>query len=105
MFESLKEETVYLKVENKNKKEILKVVSENQHYKNNEIPRTINDSFEPENKTQSEANVSTKPDMSPENYHDAKVTQNSQPVRSKRNNPKEKEPMNSEDKKNLIYFR
>ena len=92
-------------MENKNKTEILKVLSENQHYKNNEIPRTINDSFKPENKTQSEANVSTKPDVSPGNYHDARVTQNSQPVRSKRNNHKEKYSMNSEDIKNLIYFR
>ena len=33
--------------------------------------------------------------MSPENDHDATVTQNSEPVRSKRNNHKEKEPMTS----------
>ena len=71
---------------------LIKVLSGNQSYKNDEIPRMIND---PENKTQSKGNVSTKPDMSPENDHDATVTQNSEPVRSKRNNHKEKEPMTS----------
>ena len=71
---------------------LIKVLSGNQRYKNDEIPRMIND---PENKTQSKGNVSTKPDMSPENDHDATVTQNSEPVRSKRNNHKEKEPMTS----------
>ena len=71
---------------------LIKVLSGNQRYKNDEISRMIND---PENKTQSKGNVSTKPDMSPENDHDATVTQNSEPVRSKRNNHKEKEPMTS----------
>ena len=71
---------------------LIKVLSGNQRYKNDEIPRMIND---PENKTQSKGNVSTKPDMSPENDHDATVTQNSEPVQSKRNNHKEKEPMTS----------
>ena len=56
---------------------LIKVLSGNQRYKNDEIPRMIND---PENKTQSKGNVSTKPDMSPENDHDATVTQNSEPV-------------------------
>ena len=50
---------------------------ENQHYKNNEIPKMINDSFDPEKKTKSKGNVSTKPDMSPGNDHDTTVTQNS----------------------------
>ena len=71
---------------------LIKVLSGNQRYKNDEIPRMING---PENKTQSKGNVSTKPYMSPENDHDATVTQNSEPVRSKRNNHKEKEPMTS----------
>ena len=71
---------------------LIKVLSGNQRYKNDEIPRMING---PENKTQSKGNVSTKPDMSPENDHDATVTQNSEPVQSKRNNHKEKEPMTS----------
>ena len=65
----------------------------------------INDSLNPENKTQSKANVSTKPDMSPGNDHDTTVTQNSESVGSKRNNHKEKEPTASEDKINHIYFR
>ena len=50
---------------------LIKVLSGNQRYKNDEIPRMIND---PENKTQSKGNVSTKSDMSPENDHDATVT-------------------------------
>ena len=63
LFESLKEEIVYLRAESKNKTEIIKVLSENRRYKNDEIPRMINDSLNPENKTQSKANVSTKPDV------------------------------------------
>ena len=105
MFESSKEEIVYLISENKNKTEIIKVLSENQRYKNGKIPRMINDSFDPENKTQSKGNVSTKSDMLPGNYYDTTVTQNSESAQSKRNNYKEKEPTNSEDKKNHIYFR
>ena len=60
-FDSLKEEIVYLRAKNKNKTEIMTVLLENQHYKNVEIPRMINDSFDPENKIQSKGNVSTKP--------------------------------------------
>ena len=99
LFESLKEEIVYLRAESKNKTGIIKVLSENRRYKNDEIPRMINDSLNPENKTQSKANVSTKPD------HDTTVKQNSESVGSKRNNHKEKEPTASEDKINHIYFR
>ena len=51
LFESIKEEIVYLRAENKNKTETIKVLSENQRYKNNEIPRMIINSFDPENKT------------------------------------------------------
>ena len=80
LFESIKEKIVYLRTENKNKTETIKVLSENQRYKNNEIPRMINDSFDPENKTQSKGNVSKKPDMSPGNDHDTTMTQNSEPV-------------------------
>ena len=104
LFESLKEEIVYLRAESKNKTEIIKVLSENRRYKNDEIPRMINDSLNPENKTQSKANVSTKPDMSPGNDHDTTVTQNSESVGSKRNNHKEKEPTASEDKKNIFIL-
>ena len=64
----------------------------------------INDSFDPENNAQSKGNVSTKLDMLPGNFHDTTVTQNSEPVRSKRNNHKEIEPTTSKDK-NHIYFR
>ena len=64
----------------------------------------INDSFDPENNAQSKGNVSTKLDMLPGNFHDTTVTQNSEPVRSKINNPKEIEPTTSKDK-NHIYFR
>ena len=39
-----------------------------------------NDSFDPENKTQSKTNVSTRPNMSPRYDHDKTVTQNSEPV-------------------------
>ena len=39
-----------------------------------------NDSFELESKSQSKANVSTKPNMSLGNDHDTTVTQNSEPV-------------------------
>ena len=63
-----------------------------------------NDSLNPENKTQSKANVSTKPDMSPGNDHDTTVTQNSESVGSKKNNHKEKEPTASEDKKNIFIL-
>ena len=62
LFESLKEEIVYLRAESKNKTGI-KVLSEKRRYKNDEIPRMIKDSLNPENKTQSKANVSTKPDV------------------------------------------
>ena len=103
LFPSLKEEIVYLRAENKNKIEIIKVLSEKPRYRNDEIPRMINDSFNPENKTQRKGNVSTKPDMSPGNYHDTRVTQNSEPVRSKRNNHKEKEPTTSEDRKSYLF--
>ena len=61
----------------------------------------INDSFKPENKSQSKANVSTKPNMSLGNDHDTTVTQNSEPLRSKRNNHNEKEPTTTEVKKTL----
>ena len=50
-FESIKEKIVYLRAENKNKTETIKVLSENQRYENNEIPRMIINSFDPENKT------------------------------------------------------
>ena len=39
-----------------------------------------NDSFDPENKTQSKTNVSTRPNMSPRYDHDKTMTQNSEPV-------------------------
>ena len=77
LFPSLKEEIVYLRAENKNKIEIIKVLLEKPRYRNDEIPRMINYSFDPENKTQRKGNVSTKPDMSLGNYHDTRVTQNS----------------------------
>ena len=64
----------------------------------------IKDSLNPENKRQSKANVSTKPDMSPGNDHDTTVTQNSESVGSKRNNHKEKEPTAREDKKNIFIL-
>ena len=76
---------------------------ENQRYKNVEIPRMTNGGFDPENKTQNKGNVSTKPDMSPGNHHDTTVTQNSEPVLSKRNNHKEKEPTTSGDKKQYFF--
>ena len=60
LFEYTKEEIVYLRAENKKKTKIIKVILENQSYKNIEIPRMINDSFDPENKTQIQGNVSTK---------------------------------------------
>ena len=44
----------------------------------------ITDSFDPENKTQSKASVSTKLDMSPGNDHDTTVTQNSEPVKNQK---------------------
>ena len=104
MFESLKEEIVYLGAENKNKNETIKVLLENQRYKNNVIPKMINDSFDPENKTQSKSNVSTKPNLSPGNDHDTTVTQNSKPLQSKKNNHKKRNPRLVNMKKH-IYFR
>ena len=92
------------KSENKNETEIIKTLSENQSYKNDVIPKVINDSFDLEKKAQSKHNMSTKPNMSPGNYHDAKVTKNLEKIRSKRNNHKQKDPTISEGKKN-IYFR
>ena len=74
LFESLKKEIVYQSGKNKNKTEIVKVLWENQRYKNDVITRMINDGFDPEHKTQSKSNVSTKPDMSPGNDHDKTVT-------------------------------
>ena len=62
-----------------------------------------NDSFDLENKTQSKGNVSTKPDKSLGNDHDTTVIQNSEPVRSKRSNHKEKEPTTSKDKKPYLF--
>ena len=70
MFEYLKEKIVYLRAENKNKTEIIKVLTENKRYKNDVVPRMINHSFDLENKTQSKGNMSAKPDMSPGNDHD-----------------------------------
>ena len=64
---------------------MVKVLLENQRQKNDLITRMINNSFDSENKTQSKGHVSTKRDMSLENNHDTTVTQNSEPVRSKRN--------------------
>ena len=90
LFESLKEE--------------IEVVLENQREKNDEIARMINVSFDPENKTQSKGNVSTKPDMSPGNDHHATLTQNSETVQSQRNNHKEKEPTTSEDKNKKTHL-
>ena len=58
-------------------------------------------SFDPENKTQSISNVSAKPAMSPGNDHDTIMTQNSEPVWSKR---KEKETTTSEDKKAIFIL-
>ena len=55
-------------------------------------------------KIKHKGNVSTKPDMSPGNDHDTTVTQNSEPVRSKRNNHKEKETTTREDKKKTYLF-
>ena len=49
LFESLQELIVYLRGENKNETELIKVLSERQRYKNDEIPRMINDSFNLEN--------------------------------------------------------
>ena len=43
----------------------------------------INDSFDLEKKAQSKYNMSTKPNMSPGNYHDAKMIQNLERIRSK----------------------
>lgn len=60
-----------------------------------------NDSFELESKSRSKANVSTKPNMSLGNDHDTTVTQNSEPVWSKRNNHNENEPTTSEVKKHF----
>ena len=40
----------------------------------------------------------------PGNDHDTTVTQNSEPVQSKRNNHKEKKPTTSEDKKNIFIL-
>ena len=62
-----------------------------------------NDSFDPENKIQNKCNVSTNPDMSPGNDCDTTVTQNSEPVRSKRNKYKEKKPTSSEDKETYLF--
>ena len=74
----MKEEIFYLRAENNNKTEIIKVLSENQRYKNNVIPRVVNDSFDPENKTQTKGNMSTKPDISFRNHHNTTVRQNSE---------------------------
>ena len=49
----------------------------------------INDSFDLENETQSKVKVSAKPDISPGDDYDTTVTQNnSEQLRSKRNNQK-----------------
>ena len=48
--------------------------------------------------------MSTKTDMSPGNYHDTTVSQNSEPVRSKRNIHKEKELTTIEDKKTIFIL-
>ena len=42
--------------------------------------------------------------MSPGNYHDAKVTQNLERIRSKRNNHKQKDPTTSQGKKNIFIL-
>ena len=78
---------------------------ENQRYKNDEIPRMTNGGFDPENKTQNKGNVSTKPDMSPGNHHDTTVTQNSEPVQSKRKEIIKKRNPRLAEIKNNIYFR
>ena len=48
--------------------------------------------------------MSTKTDMSPGNYHDTTVSQNSEPLRSKRNIHKEKELTTIEDKKTIFIL-
>ena len=53
---------------------MIKFLSENQSHKNHQIPRMINDRFNPENKIQSKSNESSKPDISCENDHNATVT-------------------------------
>ena len=42
--------------------------------------------------------------MLPGNYHDAKVTQNLERIRSKRNNHKQKDPTTSQGKKNIFIL-
>ena len=64
----------------------------------------INDSFDLEKKAQNKHNMSTKPNMSPGNYHDAKVTKNLERIRSKRSNYKQKDPTTSERKKNIFIL-
>ena len=48
------------KSENKNETEIIKTLSENQSYKNDVIPKVINDSFDLEKKAQSKHNKEAK---------------------------------------------
>ena len=76
---------------------------ENQSYKNDVIPRVINDSFDLEKKAQSKHNMSTKPNMLPGNYRDAKVTQNLERIRSKENNHQKKDSTTSEGKKKHLF--
>ena len=64
----------------------------------------INDSFDLEKKAQSKYNLSTKPNMSPGNYHDAKMTQNLERIRSKRSNYKQKDPTTGERKKSIFIL-
>ena len=64
----------------------------------------INDSFDLEKKAQSEYRMSTKPNTSPGNYHDAKMTQNLERIRSKRSNYKQKDPTTGERKKNIFIL-
>ena len=48
------------KSKNKNETEIIKTLSENQSYKNDVIPKVINDSFDLEKKAQSKHNKEAK---------------------------------------------